>query len=75
MGGVPSNLVLPHPYHCCQAYLESDEETIKEHCSPEMIERLTGIMHVQKAQVRRAGAGWGSGASGGRGGAGWVRRR
>lgn len=35
-----------------QAYLESDEEVIKEHCSPEMIERLTGIMRVQKEQVR-----------------------
>ena len=38
-----------------QAYLESDEETIKEHCSPEMIERLTGIMRVQKQQVRVQG--------------------
>ncbi|PRW60304.1 Mitochondrial import inner membrane translocase subunit TIM44 [Chlorella sorokiniana] len=33
-----------------KAYLESDEELIKEHCSPEMIERLTGIMRVQKQQ-------------------------
>lgn len=39
-----------------QAYLESDEEVIKEHCSPEMIERLTGIMRVQKEQVRAVAA-------------------
>ena len=36
-----------------QAYLESNEEVIREHCSPEMIERLTGIMRAQKQQVRR----------------------
>lgn len=35
-----------------QAYLEGNEEVIREHCSPEMIERLTGIIKVQKAQVR-----------------------
>jgi hypothetical protein len=35
-----------------QAYLESNEDVIREHCSPEMIERLTGIMRAQKQQVR-----------------------
>lgn len=33
-----------------KAYLESDEDLIREHCSPEMIERLTGIMRAQKQQ-------------------------
>lgn len=33
-----------------KAYLESDEGVIREHCSPEMIERLTGIMRGQKQQ-------------------------
>ncbi|KAL4447609.1 hypothetical protein ABPG75_004828 [Micractinium tetrahymenae] len=33
-----------------KAYLESDEGVIREHCSPEMIERLTGIMRAQKQQ-------------------------
>ena len=32
-----------------RAYLTGDEEVIKEHCSPEMIERLTGIMKAQTA--------------------------
>lgn len=36
-----------------QAYLEGNEEVIREHCSPEMIERLTGIIKAQKAQVGR----------------------
>lgn len=46
-----------YPVFVCpiQAYLESDEELIKEHCSPEMIERLTGIMRVQKQQVGSLG--------------------
>lgn len=33
-----------------QAYLEGDEEVIKAHCSPEMVERLTGIMRAQRQQ-------------------------
>lgn len=33
-----------------KAYLESNEDIIREHCSPEMIERLTGIMRAQKQQ-------------------------
>ena len=32
-----------------KAYLTGDEGVIKEHCSPEMIERLTGIMKAQAA--------------------------
>lgn len=32
-----------------RAYLSGDEDIIKEHCSPEMIERLTGIMKAQAA--------------------------
>lgn len=32
-----------------RAYLTGDEEVIKEHCSPEMIERLIGIMKAQTA--------------------------
>jgi len=31
-----------------QAYLNGHEDTIKEYCSPEMIERLTGIIKAQK---------------------------
>lgn len=31
-----------------QAYLHGDENVIKEYCSPEMIERLTGIIKAQK---------------------------
>jgi hypothetical protein len=31
-----------------QGYLNGDEEVIKEYCSSEMIERLTGIMKAQK---------------------------
>lgn len=46
-GGLPSSPHLPH----LQAYLEGNEEVIREHCSPEMIERLTGIIKAQKAQV------------------------
>ncbi len=49
---IPLLVVTSIPFVCpIQAYLESDEELIKEHCSPEMIERLTGIMRVQKQQV------------------------
>ncbi|GAB4816222.1 hypothetical protein N2152v2_003268 [Parachlorella kessleri] len=33
-----------------KAYLEGNEEIIREHCTAEMIERLTGIIKVQKAQ-------------------------
>ena len=36
---------------CLQAYLEGNEEIIRDHCTAEMIERLTGIIKVQKAQV------------------------
>lgn len=32
-----------------QAYLTGDEKVIKEHCSPEMIERLVGISKAQAA--------------------------
>ena len=32
-----------------KAYLTGDESVIKDHCSPEMIERLTGIMRAQAA--------------------------
>ena len=31
-----------------QAYLNGDENVIREYCSPEMIERLTGIIKAQK---------------------------
>ena len=48
-----------------QAYLTSDEDTIREHCSPEMIERLTGIMRAQKQQVRAAGVVGAAGLAGG----------
>jgi hypothetical protein len=34
-----------------QAYLEGGEEVIKEHCSPEMVERLMGIIKHQRAMV------------------------
>ena len=40
------------PHARPQAYLEGDESVIKEHCSPQMIERLTGIIHVQREQAR-----------------------
>eukprot|EP00887_Chlorella_sp_A99_P003311 scaffold9.g3311.t1 len=32
------------------AYLEGRENVIQQHCSPEMVERLTGIMHAQRQQ-------------------------
>lgn len=35
-----------------RAYLENDAAVLKEHCSPEMVERLTGIMTAQHAEVR-----------------------
>ena len=44
-------LPLLHNRPKMQAYLEGNEEVIREHCSPEMIERLTGIIKAQKAQV------------------------
>ena len=31
-----------------KAYLEGDEDTVKEYCTSEMIERLTGIIRAQK---------------------------
>jgi hypothetical protein len=43
-----------------QAYLESNEDIIREHCSPEMIERLTGIMRAQKQQASAEGREGGS---------------
>ena len=35
--------------HLIKAYLTGEEQLIKEHCSPEMVERLTGIMRAQSA--------------------------
>jgi hypothetical protein len=34
-----------------RAYLEGDAAILKEHCSPEMVERLTGIVKAQHAEV------------------------
>ncbi len=34
-----------------RAYLEGDAAVLKEHCSPEMVERLTGIVKAQHAEV------------------------
>ncbi|KAK9816836.1 hypothetical protein WJX72_005698 [[Myrmecia] bisecta] len=33
-----------------RAYLQGKVEVLKEHCTPEMVERLTGIINHQKAQ-------------------------
>lgn len=34
-----------------KAYLEGDLEALKEHSSPQMMERFTGIINAQKAEV------------------------
>lgn len=34
-----------------KAYLESDLEALNEHCAPEMMERFSGIVAAQKAEV------------------------
>ena len=34
-----------------QAYLRGEVDTLKEHCSKDMVERLSGIIAAQQAQV------------------------
>lgn len=34
-----------------RAYLLGDNEVLKEHCAPEMMERLTAIIAAQQAQA------------------------
>ena len=34
-----------------KAYLTGDAAVLKEHCSPDMVERLIGIVHAMHAQV------------------------
>ena len=36
-----------------KAYLEGDLQLLAEHCAPEMMERFSGIIAAQKAEVRR----------------------
>ena len=35
-----------------QAYLKADAGVLKQHCSPEAVERLTSIVKAEHAQVR-----------------------
>ena len=39
------------PRHA-QAYLKADADVLKQHCSPEAVERLTSIVKAEHAQVR-----------------------
>ena len=35
-----------------RAYLEGNRTLLKEHCAPEMLERLSGLISAQQAQAR-----------------------
>ena len=37
-----------------KAYLEGNLKALEEHCSPEMMERFSGLVAAQKAEVRPA---------------------
>ena len=38
-----------------QAYLRGQVDVLKQHCSPDMLERLQGIIAAQQAQVGSSG--------------------
>ena len=46
-----------------RAYLEGEMGVLREHCAPEMLERLSGLIRAQQAQARPywTGQGWGAG--------------
>ncbi len=40
-----------------RAYLEGEMGVLREHCAPEMLERLSGLIRAQQAQARPFWAG------------------